>query len=67
MSKYIRKNGGSKVTLIFAVILAAIIIAWVLLETTAAQRKEVKPDVVYRMANANVSWSQTFHKGAWGR
>ena len=39
MSKYIRKNGSSKVTLIFAVILAAIIIAWVLLETTAAQGK----------------------------
>ena len=46
------------------IILAVIIgLAWNYLESSEAE--ELKPDAVYPMANAHISWLQTYHGGAW--
>lgn len=66
MSKYIKNNRNSKVTIIFSVILLVIVVAWVWLETAQARERDtIKPDGEFPMVNANVSWEQTWHKGAW--
>ena len=46
------------------IILAIIIgLAWNYLESSEAE--ELKPDVIYPMANAHISWLQTYHGGGW--
>lgn len=64
MSKYIRKETKGSIIFIVLMILAIIIgLAWNYLESGEAERQ--KPDAVYPMANAHISWEQTFHGGAW--
>lgn len=64
MSKYIKKERQGSIIFIVVIILAVIIgLAWNYLESSEAE--ELKPDVVYPMANAHISWEQTFHGGAW--
>ena len=46
------------------IILAIIIgLAWNYLESS--ETEELKPDVIYPMANAHISWLQTYHGGGW--
>ena len=67
MSKYIKNNGNSKVAILFSILLLVIVIAWVWFERAEAEeRNRIKPDAVYPMANAQISWNQTWYKGAWG-
>lgn len=64
-TQYSTKGKKSKVWILIlamAVIALAIYAAWT--EAGAEGRRE--PDAVYPMANASISWSQTFHAGAWG-
>ena len=57
-----KKRKGWIMALALAVIALAIYAAWT--EAGAEGRRE--PDAVFPMANTNISWSQTFHAGAWG-
>lgn len=64
MSKYIKKERQGSIIFIVVIILAVIIgIAWNYLESGEAEG--LKPDAVYQMVNAHISWEQTFHGGAW--
>ena len=64
MSKYIKKERQGSIIFIVMIILAIIIgLAWNYLESGEAVGQ--KPDAVYPMANAHISWEQTFHGGAW--
>ena len=50
--------------LIVVIIMAVIIgLAWNYIESGEAEGQ--KPDAVYPMANAHISWEQTYHGGAW--
>lgn len=64
MSKYIKKETRGSIIFIIMIILAIIIgLLWNYLESGEAEGQ--KPDAVYPMANAHISWEQTFHGGAW--
>lgn len=64
MSKYIKKETRGSIIFILMIILAIIIgLLWNYLESGEAEGQ--KPDAVYPMANAHISWEQTFHGGAW--
>ena len=64
MSKYIKKETRGSIIFILMIILAIIIgLAWNYLESGEAEGQ--KPDAIYPMANAHISWEQTFHGGAW--
>ena len=64
MSKYIKKETRGSIIFILMIILAIIIgLLWNYLESGEAEGQ--KPDTVYPMANAHISWEQTFHGGAW--
>ena len=60
--KYIKKETKGQIVFILMILLAIMIgLLWNLLAT-----EEVKePDKVYPMANAHISWEQTFKGGAW--
>lgn len=45
-------------------ILAAVIVALIGLNMTTAEDEGF--DVSYRMANAHITWEQTYYAGAWG-
>ena len=64
MSKYIKKERQGSIIFIVVIILAIIIgLAWNYIESGEAEG--LKPDAVYQMVNAHISWEQTFHGGAW--
>lgn len=64
MSKYIKKERQGSIIFIVVIILAIIIgLLWNYLENGEAEGQ--KPDAIYPMANAHISWEQTFHGGAW--
>ena len=64
MSKYIKKERQGSIIFIVVIILAIIIgLAWNYLESSEAE--ELKPEVIYPMANAHISWLQTYHGGGW--
>ena len=64
MSKYIKKERQGSIIFILMIILAIIIgLAWNYIESGEAEG--LKPDAVYQMVNAHISWEQTFHGGAW--
>ena len=64
MSKYIKPETRGQIIFIVMIILAIIIgLAWNYMESGEAEGP--KPDAVYPMANAHISWEQTFHGGAW--
>ena len=63
--KYIITKEGKGQIIFIVVLLIAIAIGliWTVLEGMPEYRWE--PDVSYPMANANISWEQTYHSGAW--
>ena len=62
--KYIitKEQKGQIIFIVLILLAVAIGLLWNTLEQTEVQKK---PDVSYPMANANISWEQTFHSGAW--
>ena len=62
--KYIitKERKGQIIFIVLILLAVAIGLLWNTLEQTEVQ---TKPDVSYPMTNANISWEQTFHSGAW--
>lgn len=46
-------------------IIAMLILAGMITLNVTVKEPELEPDAVYPMANAHVSWEQTFYGGAW--
>lgn len=62
-NKYIRKEQKGQIVFIICILIAiAIGLIW---SAAEEDKKVLKPDKVYPMANAHISWEQTFHGGAW--
>lgn len=62
-NKYIRKEQKGQILFIICILIAiAIGLIW---SAAEEDKKVLKPDKVYPMANAHISWEQTFHGGAW--
>ena len=62
--KYSTHKGEKIVLAVVITALLAMIGAWIALEKAEAQ-KGWQPEGSYPMVNANISWQQTFHSGAW--
>ena len=63
MSKYTKKERQGQIICILCILLAIVIgLIWNEIEE---DRKAVKPDAVYPITNAHISWEQTLHGGAW--
>lgn len=69
MKSYKHYTTAEKERKVFAAVMLAllvIIVIWGVLEACGIMQKVDWPATVeYPMANANVSWEQTFHPGAW--
>ena len=64
MSKYIKPERKGQIIFIIAILLAIIIgLVWNVIESE--NEIQWKPDKSYPMANAHISWLQTFKGGAW--
>lgn len=62
---YIKREKESKVSTIIACLLVMTLIALVVLEFCGVFTEPLwEPDVNYPLVNTHVSWSQTFHGGA---
>lgn len=66
MSKYIRKERQGQIIFVVMIILAIIIgLVWAEIENQQ-QAPEWPAEVTsHPMANAHISWEQSFHGGAW--
>lgn len=62
---YIKKETKGQIVFVLVILLAIITgIVWAVIENEQDAQKW-KPAAVYPMANAHISWEQTFHPGAW--
>ena len=61
---YIKKE--TKGQIIFIIFLLIAIAAGLIWNAIELDRNTLKPDAVYPMANASISWEQTHHPGPWG-
>ncbi len=63
MSKYIKPERKGQIIFIVCILLAIVIgLVWNAID---ADRRMVAPDATYPIANAHISWEQTYHGGAW--
>ena len=64
--KYLITNERKGQIIFVVVILLAIVIGlvWNMIEDD--KRQPLPPDKTYELINANISWEQSFHYGAWG-
>ena len=63
MSKYTKKEKqGQIICIVFILLAIAAGLVWNALEE---DRRAVKPDAVYPITNANISWEQTYRGGTW--
>lgn len=66
MRKYSTIDKERKVFAAVMIIIILLLITWMVLEICGVFDAPVwKPDKVYPLANANVSWEQSFHHGSW--
>ena len=63
LSKHSTTNGIKKRVPMFFAIFAALAM---LVLNLAVKEPEIQPDSVHPMANANVTWLQTYYSGTWG-
>ena len=62
---YIKKETKGQIVFVLVILLAIITgIVWAVIENEQEAEKW-KPAEVYPMANAHISWEQTFHPGGW--
>ena len=67
MSKYIKKETKGQIIFIVMILLAIVIgLAWNYLDAQNSVPEWPGELKTYPMANANISWEQSFHYGAWG-
>lgn len=65
--KYNTKEDEKKVfTVVWVIILLALIVLCVLTITGVFDKAIWEPDISFPIANANISWEQTFHQGGFG-
>ena len=63
MSKYIKKETKGQIIFVIMIILAIVIgLVWNAVEESNQPQTW---QTSYPMANANISWEQSFHGGAW--
>ena len=63
-----KKNRSTRARTILIMVLAALTIAHAVTVLAAAERRiRWEPDVEYPMANAHISWEQTFYPGGTGK
>ena len=63
MSKYIKKETKGQIIFVIMIILAIVIgLVWNAVEES---NKPPTWQMSYPMANAHISWEQTYHGGAW--
>ena len=64
-----KKNRSTRARAILICVLAVITIIHgvMVLEQAEAKRVRWEPDVVYPMANAHISWEQTYYPGGTGK
>ena len=66
MSKYIRKERQGQIIFVVMIILAIIIgLVWAEIENRQQVPEWPAEVTSHPMANANVSWLQSYHGGAW--
>ena len=58
---YITKNVKKRIPMILALMLLVGMVAL----NVFVKEPELEPDIVYPMANARVSWKNTYHPGPW--
>lgn len=59
---YIKKETKGQIIFVLMILMAIMIgLIWNLLEAEPV----TKPDVMYEIANAEISWDQTFYAGGW--
>ena len=63
MSKYIKRE--TKGQIIFVILLILAIVGGLVWNTIEESKTQPAWQTEYPMANANISWEQTFHGGAW--
>ena len=64
MSKYIKPERKGQIIFIVMILLAIIIgLAWNMIEAEGQQQTW---QTSYPMANAHISWKQTYYPGPWG-
>lgn len=71
MKSYKKYNTYEKERKVFALVMLIILLALIVLAVLTAcgafDQAVWKPDVSYPMANAKISWEQTYHPGAWAQ
>lgn len=65
--KYSTAERERKVFAVVMIAIMVILVTWFVLEACGVfAGPTAKPDRVYPMANAHISWEQSFHAGGWG-
>ena len=63
MSRYNKKERIGQIIFVFCILLAIVFgLAWNMIDEA---NRGAKPDAVYPITNANISWEQSFHPGGW--
>ena len=63
--KYTTKKHERKVFATVMAVIVIILLCWLVYEVCDVLNAPVRPDVEHPLVNSNISWSQTFYKGAW--
>ena len=67
MSKYIKKETKGQIIFVVVIILAIVIgLVWAEIENQQQVPEWPAEVTSHPMANANVSWNQTYYPGPWG-
>ena len=67
MSKYIKPETKGQIIFVVVILLAIIAgLVWAGIENNNQAPEWPGEVTTYPMANANISWEQSFHYGAWG-
>ena len=64
--KYTTKKHERKVFATFMAVIVVILLVWLVMELCGVFDAPIKPDAEFPLVNSNISWSQTWYKGACG-
>ena len=63
--KYTTKKHERKVFATVMAVIVIILLGWLVYEVCDVLNAPVRPDTEHPLVNSNISWEQTWHKGAW--
>ena len=63
--KYTTIHKERKVFAAFMAVIVVILLVWLIVEVCGLLSAPIKPDTEHPLVNSQISWSQTFYKGAW--